>query len=451
MKRDPKELYAQGKALREKCARVAHADYKPHAKREDPVVVLKRSSKGRIEQLVPIRYGRMMKTPFTFYRGAALQMAADLSTMPNSGIRVQCCGDCHLVNFGGFATPERRVVFDINDLDETLPAPFEWDLKRLAASFVVASRNNGFTPEQARDSVVTLVRSYREHMLEYAEMPALEIWYESIDVDKVMALITDAESKKRLKKRIAKAQSRNVLEHDFPEMADMSKGRPMIKDEPPLIFHWRGLAKKEMEERVRFAFAKYRESLQEDRRVLLDKYEIMDIAVKVVGVGSVGTFCAVMLLMGHDKDPLFLQVKEARPSVLEAYAGASEFHNNGHRIVNGYRLMQSASDVFLGWTKGKGGREFYLRQLRDVKIKPLVEIFTPTTMENYADLCGWTLARAHARGGEPALMAGYMGKKDTFDKAIADFAAVYADQNERDHQAMMAAIRAGKLEVNTEA
>ncbi len=451
MNRDPKTLYAQGKALREKCARIAHADYKPHAKREDPVTLLKRSSKGRIEQLVPIRYGRMMKTPFTFFRGAALNMAADLGSFPNSGIRVQCCGDCHLVNFGGFATPERRVIFDINDLDETLPAPFEWDLKRLAASFVVASRNNGHTEEQARDAVLTLMRSYREHMLTYMEMPALEIWYESIDVEKVMSVISDDESKKRLKKRIAKAQKRDVLEHDFPEMTDTSKGRPMIKDEPPLIFHWRGIARKEMEDRVNYAFARYRESLQEDRRALLDRYEVKDLAIKVVGVGSVGTFCSVLLLMGHEKDPLFLQVKEARPSVLEPYAGPSTFHNNGHRIVNGYRLMQAASDVFLGWTKGKNGREFFVRQLRDTKIKPLVEIFTPQAMDNYAELCGWTLSRSHARSGEPALIAGYMGKKDTFDKAIADFAMAYADQNERDHAAMMAAIRAGKLEVNTEA
>lgn len=451
MNRDPKTLYAQGKALREKCARIAHADYKPHAKREDPVALLKRSSKGRIQELIPIRYGRMMKTPFTFFRGSAMQMAADLANTPNSGLRVQACGDCHLVNFGAFATPERRVIFDINDLDETLPAPWEWDVKRLAASFVVACRDNKFSEAQARDSVLAMVRSYREHMLEYAEMSALEIWYESIDAEKVFAMSRDEETKKRMKKRVAKAQSRDVLEHDFPEMTAREKGRPVIKDQPPLIFHWRGIAKKETEERIRDAFNKYRETLQEDRRVLLDRYEVVDMAIKVVGVGSVGTFCAVMLLMAHDKDPLFLQVKEARPSVLEPYAGASVFGNNGHRIVNGYRLMQSASDVFLGWTKGKGGREFYLRQLRDMKIKPLVEIFNPSTMEDYGTLCGWTLARSHARSGEPALIAGYLGKKDTFDKAMADFAASYADQNERDHAAMMAAIRAGKLEVNTEA
>jgi uncharacterized protein (DUF2252 family) len=451
MNRDPKTLYAQGKALREKCARIAHADYKPHAKREDPVALLKRSSKGRIQELIPIRYGRMMKTPFTFFRGSAMQMAADLANTPNSGLRVQACGDCHLANFGAFATPERRVIFDINDLDETLPAPWEWDVKRLAASFVVACRDNKFSEAQARDSVLSMVRSYREHMLEYAEMSALEIWYESIDAEKVFAMSRDEETKKRMKKRLAKAQSRNVLEHDFPEMTAREKGRPVIKDVPPLIFHARGLAKKDAEERIRDAFVKYRNSLQEDRRVLLDRYEVVDMAMKVVGVGSVGTFCAVMLLMAHDEDPLFLQVKEARPSVLEPYAGASVFGNHGHRIVNGYRLMQSASDVFLGWTKGKGGREFYLRQLRDMKIKPLVEIFSPTTMEDYGTLCGWTLARSHARSGEPALIAGYLGKKDTFDKAMADFAASYADQNERDHAAMMAAIRAGKLEVNTEA
>jgi uncharacterized protein (DUF2252 family) len=451
MKPNPDELYALGKKLREKSPRVAHADFKIAHDREDPVALLKRSSKGRIPELVPIRYGRMMKTPFTFYRGAALNMAADLAHTPNAGITVQACGDCHLMNFGAFATPERRVIFDINDLDETLPAPWEWDVKRLAASFVLACRDNSFSEAQARDSVLSMVRSYREHMLEYAEMPALEIWYDSIDVEKVTKITRDEEAKKRMKKRLAKAQARHVLVHDFPEMTEINNGRPVIKDQPPLIFHWRGLAKKDAEERIRDAFTKYRESLQEDRRVLLDRYELMDMAIKVVGVGSVGTFCSVVLLMANDKDPLFLQVKEARPSVLEPYAGASAFGNNGHRIVNGYRLMQSASDVFLGWTKGKGGREFYIRQLRDMKIKPLVEVFNPQTMEDYGALCGWTLARAHARSGAPALIAGYLGKKDTFDKAIADFAVLYANQNEKDHAVLMAAIRAGKIEVNTEA
>ena len=363
-----------GKSLREKCPRSSHAVWKAPRDRPDPLRLLEESNKGRLPELIPIRYGRMVRTPFTFYRGAALNMAADLAVTPATGLRVQACGDCHLLNFGDFATPERRVIFDINDLDETLPAPWEWDVKRLAASFVLACRNNGFSQGCARDAVLACVRSYRERMAEYSQMPVLDVWYASIDVEKVLPTIKDKEARQRHQKQLAKARARSVLEHDFPKLAAMAGQVPTIKDNPPLIYHPREQGEEDLLARARAAFAGYRESVQEDRRVLIDRYDLKDIAIKVVGVGSVGTFCAVMLLMASEQDPLFLQVKEARPSVLEAYAGKSIYPNHGQRVVNGYRLMQSASDIFLGWTKGKLGRHFYVRQLRDMKVGPLVEL-----------------------------------------------------------------------------
>jgi len=392
----------------------------------------------------------MVRTPFTFYRGAALNMAADLAVTPMTGLRVQACGDCHLLNFGDFATPERRVVFDINDFDETLPAPWEWDVKRLAASFVLASRNNGFSQSRAKDAVLACVRSYREHMADYSRMPVLDVWYASIDVEKVLPTITDKEARLRHRKMLAKARARNVLEHDFPKLAATAGKVPTIKDSPPLIYHPRERGVEDLLTRARAAFAGYRESLQEDRRVLLDRFELKDIAIKVVGVGSVGTFCTVMLMMASEEDPLFLQVKEARASVLEAYAGKSIYPNHGQRVVNGIRLTQSASDIFLGWTRGKLGRHFYIRQLRDMKIGPLVELFTPSVMTQYAEICGWTLARAHARSGAPAQISGYLGKSDAFDKAIATFAIAYADQSERDHAVVKKAARAGRVEIVAE-
>jgi len=441
------ELYQMGKGLREKCPRASHAAWEPAADRPDPIVLLEESSKGRIPELIPIRYGRMMQTPFTFYRGAALNMAVDLADTPVTGLRVQACGDCHLMNFGSFATPERRVIFDINDLDETLPAPWEWDVKRLAASFVLACRNNRFSEDSARDAVLRCVSSYRQHMAEYSEMPVLDVWYASIDVEELIPTIQDEEARRRFQKRLAKARERSVLEHEFPELVTTAGLAPVIKENPPLIFHLRELSREEHDGNVQRAFARYRESLQEDRRLLLDRYKVMDVAIKVVGVGSVGTFCAIMLLMASERDPLFLQVKEGRPSVLEAYAGKSAYSNHGQRIVHGCRMMQSASDMFLGWTEGDLGRQFYVRQLKDMKIKPLVEVFTPSAMLQYAGLCGWTLARAHARSGEPAKISGYLGKSDAFDEAIADFAVAYADQSERDHEILMKAVRAGRLEV----
>jgi uncharacterized protein (DUF2252 family) len=442
------DLRAKGKSLRQKCPRNSHADWKAPDNRPDPMQLLEQSNKGRIPELIPIRFGRMVRTPFTFYRGAALNMAADLAATPATGIHVQACGDCHLLNFGAYATPERRLVFDINDLDETLPAPWEWDVKRLAASFVLACRNNSFSKADAHDAVLSCVRSYREHMAEYSGLPVLEVWYASIEVDKVVATakIQDQE-RKRVQKRIASARARSVLEHDFPKLAAAAGESPTIKDNPPLIFHSSGKEHEALLSRSRAAFAGYRESLQEDRRVLIDRYEIKDVAIKVVGVGSVGTHCSIVLLMASAQDPLFLQVKEARASVLEAYAGKSIYPNHGQRVVNGYRLMQSASDIFLGWTEGSFGRHVYVRQLKDMKIGADTELFTPGFMLQYAEICGWALARAHARSGSPAQISGYLGKSDTFDKAIARFAVAYADQSERDHAILKKAARSGQVDL----
>jgi len=436
-----------GKSLRDKCPRHDHAVWQAPDNRPDPLALIEESDKGRIPQLVPVRHGRMLQSPFSFYRGAALNMAADLACTPTTGIRVQACGDCHLLNFGAFATPERRVIFDINDLDETLPAPWEWDVKRLAASFVLACRNNGFSEDEARDAVLCCVRSYRERMAEYSDMRVLDVWYASIDVEDLIPTIQDEEARERMQDRLAKARERSVLEHEFPELVTTAGLTPAIKENPPLIYHWREKGHEEMWANFQRAFAGYRETIQEDRRLLLDRFKLMDMAIKVVGVGSVGTACGIILLMASEHDPLFLQFKQAGPSVLEAYAGKSLHSNHGQRVVHGCRMMQSASDLFLGWTEGELGRQFYVRQLKDMKIKPMVEVFTPGVMLQYAELCGWTLAHAHARSGEPTKISGYLGKSDKFDEAITDFSIAYADQSERDHDVLMKAVRAGKLEV----
>ena len=440
------ELRAVGRRLRDKCPRQSHADWKPPTNRPDPVALVKQSDKGRIPKLVPVRHGRMMQTPFTFYRGAALNMAADLASTPATGLRVQVCGDCHLLNFGAFATPERRLIFDINDLDETLPAPWEWDVKRLAASFVLACRNNGFSESFARDAALACVRSYRKRMAELSEMKVLDIWYAHIDMEDLIPKIQDKQTRSRIRKRLTEARNRNVVEHDFPKLAEVVGRLPKIKDNPPLIYHWHEHEHKKFFAGVKTAFASYRKTMQEDRRHLLDHYELFDVAIKVVGVGSVGTWCGIVLLLASKTDPLFLQVKEAGPSVLEAYAGKSIYPNHGQRVVNGCRLMQSASDLFLGWTVGPAGRQLYVRQLKDMKIKMLVEVFNRTIMMQYAELCGWTLARAHARCGEPAKISGYLGKSDKFDRAVADFSIAYADQSERDHKVLTKAVKDGKLE-----
>jgi len=439
-----KERRAAGKGLRDKCAKGAHATWKRHAKRRDPVALLVESAADRMPQLLPIRYGRMMQSPFAFYRGAAAIMAADLAHTPVTGIRVQACGDCHLLNFGGFATPERNVVFDINDFDETLPAPWEWDVKRLATSCVIAGQHNGYNKADAREMAVRCVEGYRKHMNDFAQMSVMERWYEHVSADDILDAIRSKKWRKVVKARIAKEGARTVLEDDFPKLASVEGGSPRIKDNPPLIFHETIRGAEEYADAVNVAFRKYRETLSDDHRELLDRFEMKDIAYKVVGVGSVGTYCAILLMMASSDDALFLQVKEARQSVLEPYAGKSRYANRGQRVVAGQRLMQSASDIFLGWTE-ESGRHYYVRQLRDMKIKPLTDGMDATQLGFYAEWCGWALARAHAKSGDAALISGYLGSSSRFDKAIAEFALTYADQNERDFKALLKAIRDGRI------
>jgi uncharacterized protein (DUF2252 family) len=440
------ERYAAGKALRETCPRKAHADWKPPLDRPDPVQLVLEAGKGRMPDLLPLRHGRMARSAFTFYRGAALTMAADLASTPSTGVRVQCCGDAHLCNFGGFATPERRVLFSINDLDETLPGPWEWDLKRLGASFVVACRDNGLKDAAAKDVVTTCVRTYRESMAEFSQMKTLELWYYAMQADELVANIKDRDLRKRALKRLQKERGKSIAEDIFPKLVETRRKKPIIKEELPTIFHAKGHPPGKVQQDLRDSFKEYREGLTPACQSLFDRYEIKDVAIKVVGIGSVGTTCAVVLLMAGEGDPLFLQIKEARASVLEPYAGASVFPNHGQRVVNGYQLMQPASDMFLGWGVGARDRHhYYIRQLRDIKISIRVETFGRSEMDLYSTWCGRALALSHARSGTSALLSGYMGKSDSFDLAIADFSMAYADQAERDHAALRRAVDAGKV------
>jgi len=441
------ERYAAGKALRETCPRKAHADWKPPFDRPDPVQLVLEAGKGRMPDLLPLRHGRMSRSAFTFYRGAALTMAADLASTPSTGVRVQCCGDAHLCNFGGFATPERRVLFSINDLDETLPAPWEWDLKRLAASFVVACRDNGLKDAAAKDIVTTCVRTYRESMAEFSQMKTLELWYYAMQADELIANIKDRDLRKRALKRLQKERAKSIAEDIFPKLVETKRKKPVIKEELPTIFHAKGHPAGKVQQDLRESFKEYREGLTPACQSLFDRYEIKDVAIKVVGIGSVGTTCAVVLLMAGEGDPLFLQIKEARASVLEPYAGASVFPNHGQRVVNGYQLMQPASDMFLGWGVGARDRHhYYIRQLRDIKISIRVETFGRSEMDLYSTWCGRALALSHARSGTSALLSGYMGKSDSFDLVIADFSMAYADQAERDHAALRRAVDTGKVQ-----
>jgi uncharacterized protein (DUF2252 family) len=387
----------------------------------------------------------MLQSPFTFFRGAAAVMAADLEGSPVTGERVQACGDCHLLNFGGFATPERNILFDINDFDETLPAPWEWDVKRLVTSFVLAARSNGLSDKEGRDIAVTCGRSYRKRLNAYAQMSPLEIWYARITADDIMDLAKQAQVKARIAERISEANEKSNPDIAYPQMAGMVGGQIRINDAPPLIFHPEDMSADEFEAVLHANLDTYRESLDDDKRELLDHYRLVDGAVKVVGIGSVGTACLVILLMSGANEPLFLQWKEARPSVLEPFAGKSRYNHPGQRVVMGQRLTQPASDVFLGWLTGKGGRPGYVRQLRDAKVKPMVEVMDKTILNQYAKACGWVLARAHAKSGHPLVISGYLGNQDNFDEAMGDFAISYADQSERDHAALKAAVRAGKI------
>ena len=440
------ERYAAGKALRETCPRQAHAAWKAPAGRPDAVQLVLEAEKGRYPELLPLRHGRMVRSAFTFYRGSALAMATDLASTPTTGIRVQCCGDAHLCNFGGFATPERRIIFAINDLDETLPAPWEWDVKRLAASFVVACRDKSLSDAVAKGVVKSCVRSYRESVAEFSKMKTLELWYYALSPEELLAMTKDPNLRQRIVKRIQKEQAKSTAEEIFPKLAEQRGEMPIIRDQLPTIFHAEGHTPGEIHRVVIEALSGYRDTLRPSMQSLLDRYELRDAAAKVVGVGSVGTYCFVLLFMASESDPLFLQVKEARASVLEPFAGKSVFPNNGHRVVNGYHMMQPSSDMFLGWTQGGlKGRQFFVRQLRDIKISVRVETFGAPELDAYAAWCGRALALAHARSGSSAMLSGYMGKSDAFDKALADFSVLYADQNEKDHAALDRAVRNGKV------
>jgi uncharacterized protein (DUF2252 family) len=437
------ELYLAGKALRTTCPRDAHAAWKPPKGRRDAVDLVLSAEKGRLPELLPLRHGRMVRSAFTFYRGAALTMATDLAVTPSTGIRVQCCGDAHLCNFGGFATPERKIIFSINDLDETLPAPWEWDVKRLAASFVVACRDNSLSEAVAKDVAMTCVRTYRESMAEFSQLKTLELWYRAIGADELMASLPP-KLRRRLMKRIEKERAKSRGEEMFPKLVEQKGDIPVIKDQLPTIFHHKGIPPGQIHNNLVDALVGYRATLPSAYHALLDRYELRDAAIKVVGVGSVGTQCWVFLFTAGDKDPLFLQVKEARASVLEPYAGKSVFPNHGQRVVDGYRRMQPASDMFLGWSRGPK-RDFFIRQLRDMKLGAVVETFGQTEMDIYAGWCGGALALSHARSGNSAMLGAYMGKSDAFDQAIAAFSIAYADQNEKDHAALARAVRSGKV------
>jgi uncharacterized protein (DUF2252 family) len=437
-----KQRMALGKALRERVPRASHAQWTPPSGRSDPAELLKHTDRGRVKELIPIRYARMRQSPFAFFRGAAALMASDLAQTPTTGIRVQACGDCHASNFGGFGSPERRLVFDINDFDETLRAPWEWDLKRLSTSVVLAGRRLGARERHCADAARLVARSYREHMREYASMRALDAWYSHLDAE---ILIDDAKTKESKKywERLESKARLQTGEHVFPGITGVVNGRRRIIDHPPLVYHPRSA--ETIRKHVTEMFHRYRLTLPDERRVILDRYKIVDVARKVVGVGSVGTRCAVALLMADEHDPLFLQFKEALPSVLEPYAGKSRYANHGERVVTGQRMLQSASDVFLGWTSDGEGRSYYFRQLRDMKMRIDLDEMSQEEWIEYLEICGWALARGHARTGDAAKIAGYLGKNAKFDDAIEKFSVAYADQADRDYEVLVKAIRAGRL------
>ncbi len=448
------ERYAAGKALRSKAPRINHGEWAPAADRPDPISLLEEENRTRVQELVPIRMGRMSLSPFAFLRGSAVVMASDLAKTPVSGIKVQLCGDAHVSNFGGFATPERRLVFDVNDFDETLPGAWEWDLKRLAASIIVAGRENGYSAQESRQAVVGSIQQYQTVMQRGASMKCLDVWYAHIDIETLMGMVK-RKGQERLQKQQQRA-GRRTSEGVFPKMAEVVDGQYRIKDEPPLIMHVEDLGdvKKTQEheaERIKGAFDAYVETLQDDRKVLLSKYHFVDIARKVVGVGSVGTRCWVMLFMagGDGDDPLFLQVKEAGASTLEPYFGNSAYANHGERVVQGQRLMQEASDIFLGWTKGEVV-DLYVRQLRDMKVSAEIATFSKKEFDFYTRVCASALARAHGRSGDPAMISGYLGNSDAFAQAIARFAEAYADQTELDHAALLAAIKEGRIQAKVD-
>lgn len=431
-----------GKELRVQVARSLHAEWQPRPDRRDPVQILEESNALRIPELVPIRYGRMLRSPFTFLRGSAALMAYDLASLPRTGLQVQACGDCHLLNFGLFATPERKLVFDINDFDETLPAPWEWDIKRLVTSFVIAGRDQGISDDDSRTAVQECARAYREHLREFSTMSPLEVWYSQLDAETLIKTAPDAETRKRREQILEKARGR-IVDYLFPKIVSQSGGRYRFVDQPPALYH---IADSDIDERMQEGLEDYRKSLPDERRALLDRYQLQDHAMKAVGIGSVGTRCLILLMFSAENHPLILQVKEARPSVLEPYTAKSRYENQGQRVVNGQRLTQSSSDIFLGWVRGRTGFDFYVRQLRDMKMSAPIEGATATQLSQYAAICGLTLARAHAKSGDAAMISGYLGKGDQFDKSMATFAVSYANQTEQDYAALVAAERSGRIQ-----
>jgi uncharacterized protein (DUF2252 family) len=454
----PAERAVRGKAARAEVPLESHAAFDPPPDRPDPIALLEEQAETRVPELVPVRYGRMMVSPFTYYRGAARPMASDLATTPVSGLAVQACGDAHLSNFGIFGSAERRLVFDVNDFDETLPGPWEWDVKRLAASMEVAARDSGFPGKKRRQIVAATVSGYREAMRSFAGMTNLDVWYAHADMDdlrKQFASQLKARQRKAVDKGLAKARTRDSMQ-EVAKLTHLVDGQPRIVSDPPLLVPIDELIpgqtdRKALVSQLTDLVARYRRTLETDRRYLLEQFEFADMARKVVGVGSVGTRCWIMLMLGRDEsDPLFLQVKEAEASVLSRFVGASRFANQGQRVVAGQRLMQASSDIFLGWQRIEAGldgqpRDFYVRQLRDWKFSLDIETMVPRGMGMYGRLCGWTLARAHARSGDRIAIAAYLGASDTFDQAIAEFAAAYADQNEKDHDALVAAAASGRI------
>jgi uncharacterized protein (DUF2252 family) len=499
------ERQARGTQAADHTPPSSHFGWQPAEDRPDPVALLEEQNLTREPDLVPVRHGRMMVSPFTFYRGAARIMAADLKDTPVAGLDAQLCGDAHLSNFGMFASPERALVFDLNDFDETLPGPFEYDVKRMAASFMICGRNNGFSKAEARDATLAAVMSYRESMADFAQMTTMEIWYAHFEEDRFRAIIRDAlaevapgakepavkdkptggkdkkgkgakpdkkakaagkkqrkeadqtkivqDAARRAEKSLEKAHTRDSLQA-LSKLAEYEDGQYRIVSQPPVIVPARdlaatyGLSPDDVMPVLHDQFRAYRATLQDDRRRLLERFEIVDAARKVVGVGSVGTRAFIILLQGRDtQDPLFLQVKEATSSVLEAYLPKSRYRQHGARVVQGQRMMQAASDIFLGWTKGVDvTRNFYWRQLRDMKGSAVVDAMAPVTLRYYAQICGWTLARAHARSGDAVAMTAYLGHNDAFDRSLVDFSERYADQNEKDYEEFVGAVKSGRLE-----
>jgi uncharacterized protein (DUF2252 family) len=455
------ERIERGKAARKSAPRPSHSTLETSSDR-DPVAIVDADTPARVAELVPIRYGRMLVSPFTFYRGAASLMAHDLAATPRAGLNSQLCGDAHLSNFGGFASPSRDLIFDLNDFDETLPGPFEWDVKRLAASFEIAGRDRGFDDRARRAGVLAVVRAYRESMRAFAEMTNLQVWYSRLDATELVAALRSQQGKKQakvVKQAAEKAQTKDSMKA-FAKLTHEVDGEPRIVSDPPLIvpiaeiFESAGLDEttaNKMTEEILEVFRGYRRTLQPDHRTLLEGFRVADLARKVVGVGSVGTRCWILLLLGRDeRDPLFLQVKETGASVLEPLLGRSRLRNHGQRVVEGQRLMQAASDIFLGWIRVKAGldglqRDFYVRQLWDWKTSADLETISPSGLEFYAQACGRTLARAHARSGDRIALAAYLGRSDVFDRALAEFAVAYADQNDRDYETLVQAVRDGRI------